>query len=211
MKKERKPKVQNDYVEELKKRQWYEPGIFTGEDIPLSRPKLLGWFSVISAIILGLIMAYVLLLIFQTENYIAFIVIFVISYGILALQFIGGWGLLKKSSRKESLLKIKKAFIMACSCIAAIFMLTMFLNSTILKRTSSIMIEDLAKVQLIDEGTKHYMIVNDGQLTLRCSSSDSDEIWSVRVTEDNAMFEIQYKWNVISPNKGRVIQIIRTE
>lgn len=61
----------------------------------------------------------------------------------------------------------------------------------------------------VDKNEKHYIVVNDGKIKLRCSSSDVFDMWSVKVTEGKAIFDIEYEWNILFPGNGKVVQIIK--
>ena len=218
MKDERKTNHQNDYMEKIRKRHEHLYGVklpFEEEEEQppiyenIERTNLIGWSMVILSIVFGLVMAFIVVSIVQTGDPVGAIVLLLITYGVLALVFIGGWRQIKASTSRESLLKLKKTLIKVCLCIAVAAWLVAFLNATILTRTSTIMYEDISHTEYRNH--KEYMVFNDGKLKLLCNSSFDDEIWSVHLFEKDAVYEIQYEWSVLSPHRGKVVKITRKD
>jgi len=227
MKEDRKVKKQrdnNDYIEKLRERHNHlygldyeeeekegETGEDTQEDLPpildnIERPKLIGWTMVIFTGVIGIVMANIFISGFAMNQIVPFSFAVVFCYGFLTLGFIGGWRMIKKSTSKEA---IKKTLIQACAWIAAISLLVILLNATVLKKTSTIT-ENIIQHRM--ENGKEYIVVRDGQLKLKCSSTEISETMSIVISEKGkAVFGIQYEWNVLSPRRGRVIDITREE
>lgn len=90
-----------------------------------------------------------------------------------------------------------------------IILLTVLLNVIILRRESTIVIDKVNQIQLLNENGERYIALDDGHHKLRCNFSDIFAIWEVQVTKGEAVFEVTYSWNILNPKKGKVIRIIR--
>ncbi len=171
------------------------------------RPKVLGWFWVVTSIIFGTIMAIALKSIFSLKDIIPISIIGMAFYGLVILQFVGGMRLIKKSTSTENYLKIKKVLkISACSILIIILLLT-FINETFLQKENSVIIKDVKLINIINKNDKNYISIDNENLVLSCSFSDYHDIWEVKVTDSNAIFKIKYKFNVLNSYNGRVVKV----
>lgn len=74
----------------------------------LVKPKVLGWFWIITSIITGIIMALVFKSIFNMEDILPISIVAIGFYGVIIIQFMGGLRLLKRSV-SDKLLKNKES------------------------------------------------------------------------------------------------------
>lgn len=218
MAKMKKNDVPRDYIEKINDWQdhQYDPGYYTGGNIPPvwtdpGKPKLLGWFLIISSFILAVIMAVFLKSIFRIEDVLPISIIAIIFYGVLLLQTIWGCRLIKKNSSIKFFNKFKRAVIIVCCSIIIIFALISFLNTVFLNKETVITIDDVESIELKQEYDKNYIILYDGKLLLNCNYAEYSDIWSVKVFNKKATFRIRYKWNILNEGNGRVINVERLE
>lgn len=218
MEKKHKANPSTDYIQKLEEWQdrQYDPGYYTGGRILPSlthagRPKLLGWFFVIVSVILFVTMTFVLVYNFGEKDVLSISAMVIISYGFILLQLIGGLRLVKKGSTPGTLKKIKNKTLKMVTCFFAIVMFGISINEVMLEKESSIKIDDVKLIKLKQEYNKNYIILNNGELVLNCDSSDYFDIWAVKVTDDKGSFEIKYEWNVLSSNKGRIIELQKVD
>lgn len=218
MSKMKKNDVPKDYLEKINDWQdhQYDPGYYTGGNIPPvltdpGRPKLLGWFLIISSLILAIIMAVFFKSIFKIEDVLPISFLATFSYGVFLLQSIWGWRLIKKNSSVESFNKVKKAAIIVSCSVIILFVLISFLNAVFLIKETVITIDDVETIELKQDYYKNYIILNDGKLLLNCDNEYYYKIWSVKVFNRKAIFRIRYKWNVLNKDNGIVIDVERLE
>lgn len=171
------------------------------------RPKLLGWFWIITAVILSIIMAIVLKSIFRMDEIIPITVLAIFSYSVILLQFIGGVRYIKKGYTKEIFHRIRRKSLIVFCCIIIFVMLFAYLNQSVLKRESFIIINDVKLLTLEQELNNNYVVIEKNDLVLNCEYSDFIDLWEAVTTDDKSTFHIKYEWNVLTPNKGRLTEI----
>lgn len=210
--------VSRDYLEKIKDWQehQYDPGYYTGGNIPPvwtdpGKPKLLGWFLIITSFILAVIMAVFFKSIFRIKDVLPISIIAILFYGVLLLQSIWGWRLIKKNSSIEFFKKVKKTVIIVSCTVIIIFVLISSLNVVFLNKESIITIDDVEAIELKQEYDKNYLILYNGKLLLNCDNAYYYDIWSVKVTNSKATFKIRYRWNILNKDNGRVINVERVE
>ncbi|WP_066498971.1 hypothetical protein [Abyssisolibacter fermentans] len=214
MKKKRKTDVFNKQVN--KQKGWqdrqHDPKYYKVEDIhPVftnsGRSDILGWAMIITSVIFVIIMMLVLKSIFQIKDIVPISILAILFNGLMLLQFIDGIRLIKSSTSIDSLARIKKKLIIFSCCVASIVVLLTIINEFFLEKESSININDVKSIKLLEENNKNYLIINNGELMLNCKFSDFHDVWEIIVTDGKASLWIKYEWNLLHPEKGRIIKM----
>ncbi|MDF2519697.1 MAG: hypothetical protein K0R84_325 [Clostridia bacterium] len=116
----------DDYIEKIQEWQehQYDPGYYIGGNIPpvithTGRPKLLGWFWVISAIVSAIIVGVMLKAVYEAEEIVSILIIAVPLYVLIIFYFIAGIRLIKKGAA-ESYTRAKMFLIKVCCGIAVV-------------------------------------------------------------------------------------------
>ncbi len=204
-------KKMHDYIESMEEQNHY----MSESTFPVlgnvGRPKILGWFWVVTSIIIGAIMAIFFKSIFSLKDILPISIIVIVFYGIVLLQFVGGMRLIKKSTSTESFLKMKKVLIIAACSILIIIVLITCINSMFLQKENLVIINDVKLIDLIQENGNNYINIKNEKLILSCSFSDYHDIWAVKVTDSNATFKIKYKFNVLNSYNGRVVKVEKVQ
>lgn len=210
MEKNKETNFRKNHIEEIKEWQehQYDPGYYTGGRIPpIGRPAILGWFWVISSLVLFIILSFIYIVNIKEDYAIILIVLLIINL----FQFYLGMRLIKKGKGIEYYAKVKKIFIIiSCSIVVAVTLFT-FINSAYLIKEDYIIINDVESIELKQEYDKNYIILYDGKLLLNCNYAEYSDIWSVKVFNKKATFRIRYKWNIIDKSHGKVLSVERLE
>ncbi|WDV44725.1 hypothetical protein PV797_14530 [Clostridiaceae bacterium M8S5] len=135
------------------------------------------------------------------------IVLAILLYGFATIEFLAGFRLIKKNTNENTLAKIKKRLIVTSCCVVSIVAVLISINNIFLKEQRSIKIYDVNSIKLLQENNKNYIIINNEKLVLSCGFSEYSDIWDIKVTDGKAIFNIQYEWNVLYPDKGKIVEM----
>ncbi|MDF2519696.1 MAG: hypothetical protein K0R84_324 [Clostridia bacterium] len=80
-----------------------------------------------------------------------------------------------------------------------------------LKKEGTVIIDDVNNIMLLRQDKNNYIVLNNESVTLECNESDYLDIWKAKLIDENASYNIQYQWNLLSPHKGKAIKVKRID
>lgn len=198
----------------------FKPFYYTGGKIPpfithTGRPVLLGWASIMSAVVFSGCHTFIVIPYLGLENLAGIIVTSIFMYGITMLQIIGGIRLIKKENENyfNNVFKSKKFIITSSIILIIIISSIIFYNyNQVLSEKVIISTEQYSLEQINYE---NFIYLDEPPITLICSNADYRRLWKKEVATDlfdkdvfkDTKYILVYKWNKLNPKKGKLIEI----
>ena len=223
-------KTNKKYIDSFKEWQdhQYDPGYYTGGKIPPSmtdpgKPALWGWILLFQAVIClpAATVLFIWLCGQLKEDIIMQISIFLVIYILSFASLIAGFRLIKKSKymkgkhkKSKHWRELKKAQMKKLSLILGSILIIVLIISFLLTKQTTITINDPNDIHIQIQysinhninDTKCKLILYDGT-TLHCTDLECREIEAIESADKPFSIAIKYRWNVLTPQKGRVLDI----
>lgn len=200
----------NDYLkglEESQEHQYDQRYYVVGKMPPfvesLGNSKLIGWAMVIIALIYFLSFAIVAIQLADIDNTFP-VIMFFTFFGVCLIQFAVGMILIRRGMDNTKYKRLIKRLFAISLLGIFLFGICVTINIMFFTKSAVLKIDNSEVLRIYQVNDKNYVVI-DNKLTLRCKFSDYLKIWSFKLDDPEATFNIGYKWNVLTPNKG-VIQ-----